>query len=62
MPLVPTKSSPPVTKPKPQPPQPEKQSISFMVSKPKYRLSDLILSESNLDELQTVIKAGTCNP
>ena len=59
MPLVPTKSSPPVTKPKPkpQPPQPEKQSISFMVSKPKYRLSDLILSESNLDELQTVIKA-----
>ena len=40
MPLVPTKSSPPVTKPKPkpQPPQPEKQSISFMVSKPKYRL------------------------
>lgn len=28
-----------------------------MVSKPKYRLSDLILSESNLDELQTVIKA-----
>ena len=49
MPLVPTKSSPPVTKPKPkpQPPQPEKQSISFMVSKPKYRLSDLILSESN---------------
>ena len=57
MPLVPTKSSPPVTMPKPKPQPPEKQSISFMVSKPKYRLSDLILSESNLDELQTVIKA-----
>lgn len=28
-----------------------------MASKPKYQLSDLVLSGRNLDELQTVIKA-----
>ena len=53
MPLVPTKSNLNSTNTK----QPEKQEIAFIVSKPKFRLSDLILSEKNLDELQTVIKA-----
>jgi len=53
MPLVPTKNSlnPANTR------QPEKQEIVFMVSKPKFKLFNLILSEKNLDELQTVIKA-----
>ncbi|MCM1508120.1 MAG: ATP-binding protein [Ruminococcus flavefaciens] len=49
MPLVPTKNSSNTAN--------VKQEVVFMVSKPKYKLSDLILSEKNLDELQTVIKA-----
>lgn len=53
MPLIPTKSNSTPTNAK----QPEKQEIVFMVSKPKFKLSDLILSEKNFDELQTVIKA-----
>lgn len=53
VPLVPTKSNSDPNKTR----QPEKQEIAFLISKPKYKLSDLILSEKNLDELQTVIKA-----
>lgn len=56
MPLVPTKnnSNPTITK------QPEKQDVAFMISKPKFKLSELILSNENLDELKTVIKAKEC--
>lgn len=56
MPLVPTKnnSNPTITK------QPEKRDVAFMISKPKFKLSELILSNENLDELKTVIKAKEC--
>lgn len=53
MPLVPTKDK---SIPSRQSPT-EKQLVNFMASKPKYQLSDLVLSSRNLDELQTVIKA-----
>lgn len=53
MPLVPTKDK---SIPSRQS-QTEKQLVNFMASKPKYQLSDLVLSNRNLDELQTVIKA-----
>ena len=53
MPLVPTKDK---SIPSRQS-QTEKQLVNFMASKPKYQLSDLVLSSRNLDELQTVIKA-----
>ena len=53
MPLVPTKDK---SIPSRQS-QTEKQFVNFMASKPKYQLSDLVLSSRNLDELQTVIKA-----
>lgn len=53
MPLVPTKDK---SIPSRQS-QTEKQLVNFMASKPKYQLSDLVLSGRNLDELQTVIKA-----
>lgn len=51
MPLVPAKNSMNEVK------QQKNQEVFFMISKPKFKLSDLILSEKNLDELQTVIKA-----
>lgn len=53
MPLVPTKDKSISSRQS----QTEKQLVNFMASKPKYRLSDLVLSSRNLDELQTVIKA-----
>ncbi len=57
MPLVPTKNNlnTPITKQ-----QDKQQEVAFMLSKPKFKLSDLILSEKNLDELKTVIKAKEC--
>lgn len=56
MPLVPTKNNSNQIKTE----KSEKQEVAFMVSKPKFKLSDLILSEKNLDELNTVIKAKEC--
>lgn len=53
MPLVPTKDKSISSRQS----QTEKQLVNFMASKPKYQLSDLVLSGRNLDELQTVIKA-----
>ncbi len=58
MPLVPTKNNSNQAKTKTE--KPEKQEVAFMISKPKFKLSDLILSDENLDELKTVIKAKEC--
>ncbi len=53
MPLVPVKSPsvPALMKP------PEQKEVTFLVSKPKYQLSDLILQDATMDEIVTVVKA-----
>ncbi len=57
MPLIPNNPNPPR---KPDPQKPEKPTASFEISAPKYTMSDLILSDSVLDEIRTIVKSKEC--